>query len=129
MLELCARWSEACREVDTFAGDYIRNRRRYCCSGTADDVMNQLRQVLERAYSTVRVSFPVALTRVYGVAATIILENVRGAEKTDSRNIQKVFQPSPGRVLQKDLGLMDLIRAVLLVANSLENTLSLFFCR
>lgn len=78
---------------------------------TADPVVLQLcynmvsllQQGLERAYSTVRVPFVIAFTRVSGVVVTSIRwEDERGGDEKN-QNWQKAVLPRPGKVLQRRL--------------------------
>lgn len=84
--------------------------------------VNRLRKGLERAYSTVRVLFPAALTRILGVAASSIRWKDKGSEGDGESELVESSPPRPGKVPQKLLGLVDLVGAMLLAVSFLVNT-------
>lgn len=79
--------------------------------------MNLLRLPLEIVYLTVRVPFPVALTRVSGVNPRKILGKVKKVGMTENRDQQKVVLPKSGRSLRKRLHLEGLVRIVVYVVS------------
>lgn len=72
------------------------------------EAMNGIRQGMKPAYSTERVLFLVALTRVFVV-------NLNRAEMTENRDRWRIVLAKPVRVLQRPVSLGDPGRAVVSV--------------